>query len=449
MFFGFDLIQAIEALGYPGIFAIILAESGLFFGVSLPGGSLLFTAGLLASQGYLNIFILMATVLVAAVLGDLIGYWFGAWIGPALYRRKDSRWFKQSHLRQASSFFEKHGAKTIMLARFIPIIRTFAPIVAGIARMEYRTFLTYNFLGAILWGGGYTLLGYFLGETVPDIEKYIVVIVLGIMVVTFIPFVYHVWQEKKRGANGAVLPAAVIFDLDDTLVESYGRPSDELLEKLYNLSERIPVAVMSGATFNRIERDIMSRVPIHRTSKLYAFADNAARGEEWKNGAWETRYSFPLEDNERSSITRAISEAVKETNIFEGGPEEYRIIDRGTSVSFAALEEGAVRSKKSAWDPDFTKRPKLAAVLKEKVPGYDVLIAGKTTVDITRKGITKAYGVEWLASELNIPAEKMLFVGDAFYEGGNDTVVIPTGIQTHTTSGPAETEKLIDDLLAR
>jgi membrane-associated protein len=449
MFFGFDLIQAIQTLGYPGIFAIILAESGLFFGVSLPGGSLLFTAGLLASQGVLNIFILLATVFTAAVIGDLIGYWFGAWIGPALYRRKDSRFFKQAHLRQASSFFEKHGARTVLLARFIPIIRTFTPIVAGIAGMKYKTFLTYNFLGAVVWGGGYTLLGYFLGEAVPSIEEYIVLIVLGIMVVTFIPFVYHVWQEKKKGAaESARLPAAAIFDLDDTLAESFTPPHERVLEKLFTLAERMPVAIMSGAAFSRIERDILKRVP-HKAdaSNFYVLSDNAARCDVWKGATWETAYSFPLSDDERSGITAAIKEAVEETDIFEGVNPVYRIVDRDTSVAFAAFEDGASRSTKSAWDPDMIKRPKLGNALQEKLPGYEVLIGGKTTIDVVRKGISKAYGVEWLAKELNLPPANMLFVGDAFYEGGNDAAVIPTGIKTHATSGPEETEKLIDEML--
>lgn len=449
MFFGFDLIQAIQTLGYPGIFAIVLAESGLFFGVSLPGGSLLFTAGLLASQGILNIFVLLATVLTAAVLGDLIGYWFGAWIGPALYRRKDSRFFKQAHLRQASSFFEKHGARTILLARFIPIIRTFAPIVAGIARMEYRSFLTYNFLGAVLWGGGYTLLGYFLGEAVPNIEKYIVFIVLGIMIVTFIPFVYHVWQERKKTA-AKKQPRAVIFDLDDTLAESFQPPEVRVLEKLFQLAERTPVAIMSGAAFKRIERDILQRVP-HKAdaSNLYAVSDNGARCDVWKGDRWETAYSFPLDASERDEITKAIEEAVAESAIFNGESKEYRVIDRETSVAFAALEDGATKTKKSTWDPNFIKRPKLAEILRTKLPGYEILIGGKTTIDIVRKGISKAYGVEWFSKKLGIPSSEMLFIGDAFYEGGNDAVVIPTGIQTHTTTGPEETEKMIDEMLRR
>lgn len=239
----------------------------------------------------------------------------------------------------------------------------------------------------------------------------------------------------------------IIFDLDDTLAESFQAPSEGILEKLFTLAERMPVAVMSGATFTRLERDVMKRLPAHRTAQLSVFSDNGARCDIWKNGTWNTEYHFPLETEEREHISKIVAEAVEETDVFNGEEPQYRILDRGTSVSFAALEDGAPQSKKSAWDPNLTKRPKLAEVLREKLPGYEILIAGKTTIDIVRKGISKAYGVEWLSAHLDIPAHNMLFVGDAFYEGGNDAAVIPTGIKTHHTSGPEETEKLIDQLL--
>ena len=463
MFFGIDLIQAIQVIGYPGIFAIILAESGLFFAVYLPGGSLLFTAGLLASQEILNIWLLLSIVIVAAALGDTIGYWFGAWVGPALWRREDSRFLKRKHLEQTRAFFDEHGAKTILLARFVPIVRTFAPILAGVGEMRYHTFLFYNILGALLWGGGFTLAGYFLGNSIPDANKYLEVIVLGIVFVTVLPLVHHVWQARRREKKYTermtesmslsdsrienISAQAVIFDLDDTLAESFQAPSEAILEKVFTLAERMPVAVMSGATFPRLERDIMKRLPTHRTAQLSVFSDNGARADVWKNGAWETAYHFPLENDEREQMKKIIAEAVEETGVFVDEEPHYRIVDRGTSVSFAALEDGAAKTKKSSWDPDLSKRSKLAEALRSKLPGYEVLIAGKTTIDIVRKGISKAYGVEWLAEHLRIPAKEMLFVGDAFYEGGNDAAVIPTGIRTHETSGPEETERLIDTLL--
>ena len=197
MFFGIDLTQIIEILGYPGIFAIVMAESGLFFAVYLPGGSLLFTSGLLASQGYLNIYILLATVISAAIIGDSIGYWFGSWVGPALWRRPDSRFFKKKYLEQTRHFFKEHGTRTIFLARFIPIVRTFAPILAGVGEMNYRTFFFYNTLGAFIWGGGFVLGGYLLGQTVPGIENYLEYFIIGIVVVTMIPFFLHLRKARK------------------------------------------------------------------------------------------------------------------------------------------------------------------------------------------------------------------------------------------------------------
>lgn len=451
MFFGIDLVEAIQVISYPGIFAIILAESGLFFAIYLPGGSLLFTAGLLASQGILNIWILMATVMTAAILGDTIGYWFGAWVGPALYRRKNSRFLKQQHLQQTRLFFEEHGAKTVLLARFVPIVRTFAPILAGVGNMNYSTFLFYNVLGALLWGGGFTLAGYFLGEAIPDIEHSLEYIVLGIVFITMLPLAHHVWKMRKSGVKAVQSlpeksPSAVIFDLDDTLAESFQKPETRVMEKLYRLADTVPVAIMSGATFGRLERDIMNHVPEHLRIPFYVFSDNGSRADEWIDGRWEKKYGMPLGDDEREFLREAISNAANELDLFDGEPD-FRVIDRGTSVSFAAFKHDASKVEKTAWDPDFIKRPKLAQLLREKAPAYDVLIAGRTTIDIVRKGISKAYGVEWLSNELKIPAEDMLFIGDAFYEGGNDASVIPTGIKTYATSGPEETEKLIDKLL--
>ena len=452
MFFGIDLIQAIQAIGYPGIFAIVLAESGLFFAVTLPGGSLLFTAGLLASQGILNIWILFMTVIVAAALGDTIGYWFGAWVGPALFPPKDSRFFKQKHLQQTRIFFEKHGSKAVLLGRFVPVVRTFVPILAGVAEMRYATFLFYNFTGAILWGGGFTLAGYFLGEAIPDVEKYIEFIVLTIVVVTVLPLAHQVWKVRKQKtvAPAPAPPAAIIFDLDDTLAESFQPPTAEVLEKIFRLAERVPVVIMSGASFMRIERDILKRAP-HKAdaSNLFVLSDNAARCDVWKGSRWETAYGFPLEEHERELITHAIEEAIEATGVFKNAPVAPRIIDRDTSVAVAALPADASREEKIMWDTDMHKRWALASALREKLPGYEILIGGKTTIDIVRKGVSKAFGVEWLAKELDIPASEMLFIGDAFYEGGNDAVVVPTGIQTYTTSSPEETERMIDEMLLR
>lgn len=197
MFFGIDLSLLLQLVGYPGVFAIIFAESGLIVGFFLPGGSLLFTAGLLASTGLFNPFILIPLVTVAAILGDNVGYWFGNKVGIKLFTKPDSKFFHQSHLRRTQHFYEKHGAKTILLARFIPIIRTFAPIVAGIASMNYRTFITYNILGALGWATGITTLGYVLGSRFPLIGEYLEVVILTIIFVTTIPLFTEMYRQYR------------------------------------------------------------------------------------------------------------------------------------------------------------------------------------------------------------------------------------------------------------
>lgn len=194
----FDWILIVQTIGYPGIFAAIFAESGLFFGFFLPGASLLFTAGLLASQGFFNPLILIPGVTIAAILGDSAGFWFGRKVGYKLFLRPDSRFFKHEHLQRAEIFYEKYGSRTILFARFIPVVRTFAPIVAGVANMSYRTFLTYNILGALLWASGVTSLGYFLGAKVPGVEKYLTLIIIAIIAVSSIPLMLEAWRAQDQ-----------------------------------------------------------------------------------------------------------------------------------------------------------------------------------------------------------------------------------------------------------
>ncbi|MDO8523263.1 MAG: VTT domain-containing protein [bacterium] len=201
MFFGIDLENLIKTAGYLGLFFIIFAESGLFIGFFLPGDSLLFTAGFLASQGYLNIWMLAPLMFVGAVLGDNFGYAFGAKVGPALFKKEDSLLFHKDHLERARNFYEKKGPMTIVLARFLPVIRTFAPILAGVGKMEYKTFFFYNILGGALWSLGMTLLGYLLGSVVPNIDKYLLPIILTIIFVSFLPGIYHVFKNRREYAG--------------------------------------------------------------------------------------------------------------------------------------------------------------------------------------------------------------------------------------------------------
>lgn len=191
------ILPLITLFGYPGIFAVIFLESGVPFGFFLPGASLLFTAGILSSQGIFNPYILIPLVTVAAILGDNVGYWFGAKIGIKLFLKPDSRFFKHEHLTKAQHFYERHGAKTIVLARFVPVVRTFAPIVAGIAGMNYRVFIMYNMLGAILWATGVTTAGWLLGERFPIVEQYITPIIIGIVILTLIPAVWETIRSQR------------------------------------------------------------------------------------------------------------------------------------------------------------------------------------------------------------------------------------------------------------
>lgn len=187
----------IETLGTIGVIAIVFAESGLFFGFFLPGDSLLFTAGLFASQGHLPIIPLVIGCVVAAIAGDSVGYAFGRRVGPAIFSREDSFFFHKKHIAKAEGFYKKYGTKTILLARFVPIVRTFAPILAGVGSMPYKTFLAWNIIGGIVWGAGVTLLGYFLGTAFPQISEYLHWIIIAIIFLSFVPVLIEIYKAYK------------------------------------------------------------------------------------------------------------------------------------------------------------------------------------------------------------------------------------------------------------
>ncbi len=192
----FDLPQLVYTFGYIGLFGIVFAETGLFFGFFLPGDSLLFTAGLLSSQGLFNIWVLTPLIIVGAVLGDSFGYWFGAKVGPKIFNQEDSLFFHKRHIERTQKFYLKHGAKAVFLARFVPIVRTFVPILAGVGGMPYKIFARYNILGGFVWGGGMTILGYSLGKSVPGIERYLTLIIIGIIAVSFLPIAYEFIKDR-------------------------------------------------------------------------------------------------------------------------------------------------------------------------------------------------------------------------------------------------------------
>ncbi len=184
--------------GYAGIIAVIFAETGLLVGFFLPGDSLLVTAGLLASTGLLDILLLNALLIPAAILGDSLGYAIGKRFGSGLYTRRDSFFFRRSHLQKAREFYARHGGKTIVLARFVPLVRTFAPVVAGAAGMPYRRFLFFNVLGGALWVAGLTSLGFFLGRVVPDLEKNLLLVIACVVFVSFLPALWELAASRRK-----------------------------------------------------------------------------------------------------------------------------------------------------------------------------------------------------------------------------------------------------------
>ncbi|MFH8787700.1 DedA family protein [Streptomyces roseoverticillatus] len=207
-----DANYLIEQFGLIGVLAIVFAESGLLIGFFLPGDSLLFTTGLLVTTDQISkpLWLVCTLVAVAAILGDQAGYLFGRKVGPSLFRRPDSKLFKQENVEKAHEFFEKYGPKSLVLARFVPVIRTFTPIIAGVSRMNYRSFLTFNIIGGILWGVGVTLLGAALGKIEfvnKNIELMLVAIVLISVVPIIIEFLRARSKSKKAAAQAAAAPA--------------------------------------------------------------------------------------------------------------------------------------------------------------------------------------------------------------------------------------------------
>lgn len=205
---GFDLVDIIIGIGIFAVIFVIFAESGLLIGFFLPGDSLLFTAGAFYATGFLpgnvpvSIHLFVIMLFIAAVLGDSVGYWFGRKTGPHIFKKPDARIFRKSHVLKAQSFYEKHGGKTIIIARFIPIVRTFAPIVAGVGKMEYKRFFTYNVIGGFIWTFGITYLGFFAGHALIaagiDIDHVILPIAALIILISVLPPAIHILKDENN-----------------------------------------------------------------------------------------------------------------------------------------------------------------------------------------------------------------------------------------------------------
>ena len=221
---GLDLVDVIIGLGIFAIIFVIFAESGLLIGFFLPGDSLLFTAGILYHAGILpgnvpiSFLAFLLLLFAAAVLGDTAGYWIGRKTGPHIFKKPDARLFKQSHVQKAQDFYEKHGGKTIIIARFIPFVRTFAPIIAGVGKMHYSTFLLFNIIGGFIWTFGITSLGYFVGAAFEaaglDIDHVLLPIIIGIVLLSVAPPAFQILKDKQRRTalwNGLKTEARSIF----------------------------------------------------------------------------------------------------------------------------------------------------------------------------------------------------------------------------------------------
>ena len=201
-----DLPALVQWAGYVGLTTIIFVETGLLIGFFLPGDSLLVTAGLLASQPDfgLNVYLLGLILSIAAVVGDQVGYSIGRAAGPRIFTREDSLFFHKKHLLRAAEFYEKHGGKTIIIARFMPIVRTFAPVVAGAAQMNYRRFVMFNIVGGVFWVWSMLFTGYWLGRYVPGIDKHIEKVILVVIFLSILPGIIHWLKERKAGRAASV-----------------------------------------------------------------------------------------------------------------------------------------------------------------------------------------------------------------------------------------------------
>ncbi len=193
-----SLADLIRWGGYLVLVAIVFCETGLLVGFFLPGDSLLITAGLVAAAGSLDIWLLNLLLIPAAIIGDSVGYAIGYRAGPRLFTKEQSLLFSRKHLLRTREFYEKYGGKTIVLARFIPLLRTFAPVVAGIGQMQYRRFLFYNVFGGVLWVTSLTWAGYLLGTLIPDISRYIHIVVLVVIALSMVPVVLELWKARRR-----------------------------------------------------------------------------------------------------------------------------------------------------------------------------------------------------------------------------------------------------------
>jgi phosphomannomutase len=244
---------------------------------------------------------------------------------------------------------------------------------------------------------------------------------------------------------------AIIFDLDGTLTESKAPLTKEMGALLARLIVKMPVAIMSGGSYAQFQKQLLGGMPSDANFKnLYLFPTSAAQCYTWKDGGWQILYTNPFTSEEKAQVLQALAEALAETGLDKPPPQLWgeQTEDRGAQITWSALGQQAPVAEKQIWDPDRKKRAPLRAALLKRLPGFSVRVNAHSSVDITRAGMTKAYGVRRLSEILNIPISAMLYVGDALFPGGNDEIVKESGIETKQVAGPTGTAKVIENILS-
>ena len=246
-------------------------------------------------------------------------------------------------------------------------------------------------------------------------------------------------------------PRAMIFDIDGTLTESKSTLAPETAAVLVELLKKMPVAIMSGGSYEQFKEQLLRGLPENTyLTNLFLFPTSAAQCYTWRDGAWQFLYNNPFTSEEKTLVLQALDEALRETGLDQPPPKLWgeQTEDRGAQITWSALGQQAPIEMKKTWDPDRKKRTLLQTALRMRLPNFSIRVNATNSVDITREGMTKAYGVRPFSGIIATPIEDMLYVGDALFPGGNDEIVKETGVPTHQVSGPAETIQVIEKVLS-